>query len=738
MPEIQDAAQRYAVVIGIDDYQDAAIQNLSFASADATALYNVLTDPNLGRFSPYNVKLLLNDDATHRAIRSAIATWLANQSRKDDTVIIYYAGHGAPVINARTTSKDGMEKYLVPHDAEMEDLRATGIAMDEVQRWFGFLESKRVLFLIDSCYSGVAGGRTFQRPGVQARATLTGEFLDELSGEGRMVVTACDVNEVSLETASLGHGVFTHFLVEGLKGAADQDQDGLVGVDELYQYVYSNVDKFSRSVGGRMTPVRKGEARGEFSVTQYETEHQREAKALSAEADRAFESGLFDEAHQLWLTALKFDNSYEDAIWGIALIEHKQRKTEAKLRQRQKTLEEFEVSGDLTVAQYDRAMSLLSNQTDDLTADDKQYRRRVVQLADRDIAMSTYLTSVTISAGDLDQRLEREAQEEPSAEADSKREAEEKERSKRTQGGSDGESSAGSHLLELNLGAHLSSWAIPEWIRERMRPGLISACVFAVGTALGLYVLGRNQEITARDLAYVTASVFGLGIIGFVTGVLSGYSGRIILASACGVLVVGGAVFIDAAGSNPEARWPAGISMGLIWGPIPGALIGIIFQWVYRRIVARASAEEARPARYSKRLTPSNFKVRSSLRWGLLFIAITVVSAFSFSIYMSYLSDQVATMPSPLNPGCEGRDADACFELALDYAGGLNGLGEDAGKAMSLYQKACDGGLMVGCYFLGDMYENGEGVTKDSAKAAALYQQACEGGYRNSACMDAD
>jgi len=66
------------------------------------------------------------------------------------------------------------------------------------------------MFFIDSCYSGDAGGRTFQHPLYQKRAVLTNEFLDDLAGEGRMVLTACDVNEVSLEAQKIGHGLFTY------------------------------------------------------------------------------------------------------------------------------------------------------------------------------------------------------------------------------------------------------------------------------------------------------------------------------------------------------------------------------------------------------------------------------------------------------------------------------------------------------------------------------------------------
>ena len=261
------AGARYLVVIGIDEYADEGIENLEYASVDAQAVFDVFTHPEHGNMPVDNARLLINGDATQKQIKSTIATWLANQVTAEDVAIVFFAGHGAPVANPGGRSSDGMEKYLVPHDGEQEDLRATGISMDEVQRWFGFIEARRLLFLIDSCYSGVAGGRTFSQPHFKIRAGLTGEFLDALSGEGRTVITACDINEVSLEAPSLKHGVFSYFLVQGLKGDADLDGDGRVGVDELYSYLSREVLAYTRDRGRRMQPVRKGESKGDFFLT---------------------------------------------------------------------------------------------------------------------------------------------------------------------------------------------------------------------------------------------------------------------------------------------------------------------------------------------------------------------------------------------------------------------------------------------------------------------------------------
>ena len=60
----------------------------------------------------------------------------------------------------------------------------------------------------------------------------------------------------------LGHGLFTHYLVQGLRGAADLDRDGIVSLQELYQYLEEQVSQKSRAIGGNQHPVMKGELEG--------------------------------------------------------------------------------------------------------------------------------------------------------------------------------------------------------------------------------------------------------------------------------------------------------------------------------------------------------------------------------------------------------------------------------------------------------------------------------------------
>ena len=80
-------------------------------------------------------------------------------------------------------------------------------------------------------------------------------------GKGKIILTASGANEVSAEKPNLKHGVFTYFLLEGLKGKADTDQDGLITVDEAYRYVSEHVPD---ATDQQQHPVKKGAVEGQL------------------------------------------------------------------------------------------------------------------------------------------------------------------------------------------------------------------------------------------------------------------------------------------------------------------------------------------------------------------------------------------------------------------------------------------------------------------------------------------
>jgi uncharacterized caspase-like protein/Flp pilus assembly protein TadD len=220
----------WAVVIGVSSYKNLQPnEQLRFAHRDAEQLAEFLRSPAGGGFPSSQIKVLLNQDATIAAIRTALGSWLARSAEKDDVIYIFFAGHGVVEDN---------DAYLMDHDSDPQNLYATSLSVAELNSIFTERVQARVKVLItDACHAGKIG---LASRGT-AETALINRYLDEVgkSGAGTLRLLASRENELSYENERWGggHGVFTHFLLEGLRGQADRDHDGVVRASEILEYL---------------------------------------------------------------------------------------------------------------------------------------------------------------------------------------------------------------------------------------------------------------------------------------------------------------------------------------------------------------------------------------------------------------------------------------------------------------------------------------------------------------------
>ena len=248
----------WATVIGINQYQNT--RNLKYAVKDAEAFKEYLKS-NLG-IPNNNIFFLADKQATRSNIQSLLGTKLKRIAAKDDTVIIFYAGHGAVETDPSNPDGDGFEKYLLPYDANLNDMYVSAISMNDIQTIFQRIRADRLIFIADTCYSGASGGRTMLA--TKTRANLSEKFFERISqGKGRVIISSCSANEVSKEDDRLGHGVFSYYLLEGLKGKADSDSDKIITISELFSFLSRKVPE---ATGQDQHPVRKGETEGELVI----------------------------------------------------------------------------------------------------------------------------------------------------------------------------------------------------------------------------------------------------------------------------------------------------------------------------------------------------------------------------------------------------------------------------------------------------------------------------------------
>jgi len=236
----------YLVAIGINRYRQAGIPPLKYAENDARAVASYFRE-KVG-VPAENVFELLGKEATGQNIKRLLGVTLQRKAGSDDQVMIFYAGHGVPEFDRSTDAPDHVEKYLLPWDGELDALYATAIPMREIDFLSKRYASGRVVFMLDTCFSGAAAaGNSRARSLDYAMRGLRSVRMDDgflnrmTSATGRVVLTASGINEASQELDSLRHGVFTYYLLEALKGRADFDADGYVGVTEVHKYLSEKV-----------------------------------------------------------------------------------------------------------------------------------------------------------------------------------------------------------------------------------------------------------------------------------------------------------------------------------------------------------------------------------------------------------------------------------------------------------------------------------------------------------------
>jgi len=253
--------QRWAVVIGISQYHDTRIPSLRYASVDAESFYEWLISLNGGKYAPSRVNLLIDRDATARNIRQALFEWLG-QALEEDIVTIYFAGHGSPQSPDRPSNL-----FFLPYDAQYDNIASTGFPMWDIETALKrFIKANKVVVIADACHAGGVG-RPFDIATRAGRGIMVNPInagLQNLSkvGDGVCVISASDEGQLSQEgkTWGGGHGVFTYFLLQGLEGEADYNNDDTVMLGELIPYLSEKVRRATRNaqspvVAGKFDPA---------------------------------------------------------------------------------------------------------------------------------------------------------------------------------------------------------------------------------------------------------------------------------------------------------------------------------------------------------------------------------------------------------------------------------------------------------------------------------------------------
>ncbi|MCP3930323.1 MAG: peptidase C14 caspase catalytic subunit p20 [Bacteroidetes bacterium] len=231
----------WAVVIGIAAYNH--MPTLNYTDDDAYRMFAFFKSPEGGALKDDQIRILVDEDATKSKITNTMRE-IYGKAGPNDLILLYFSGHG-------------LKGSFLPIDFDGFNNK---LFHDEVNSILDESSAKYKLCIADACHSGSL--LAMKSGNVKNTLMKYYETLAQAQA-GTALIMSSKSEETSLESSGLRQGVFSHFLIRGLKGEADENNNKVVSVQELYQYISENVRSYT---GSRQSPVIKGDYDGSMTV----------------------------------------------------------------------------------------------------------------------------------------------------------------------------------------------------------------------------------------------------------------------------------------------------------------------------------------------------------------------------------------------------------------------------------------------------------------------------------------
>ena len=233
-----------ALIVGIADYERTDAR-AAYADKDAQTFYDYAR-MKLG-VPARNIKEFVNDGADELEVILAVKDWIARSTKSGQSdVYVFFAGHGL-------ASDDGEKMYLLPYDGSPRLLEESAISRDVLFQDIAFANPRSVTVFLDTCYSGTTRGTDM----LIASRPIAIRAKQSPIPEGFTVFTAAGSDQTAKPLEEAKHGMFSYFLMKGMEGDADANNDNQITAAELHQYVEQNVVQQS---AGSQVPELQGDS----------------------------------------------------------------------------------------------------------------------------------------------------------------------------------------------------------------------------------------------------------------------------------------------------------------------------------------------------------------------------------------------------------------------------------------------------------------------------------------------
>jgi len=218
-----------ALIIGVEDYENTF--KAAYAKQDAL-FFNDFAHQSFG-VPRQNIKMLINDSAKRNATLLEIATWLPKIIKENKTdFYLFFSGHGL-------ASNDGEDLFLLPYDGYPAILEDSALLRNRIFESIANLNPRSVTVFLDTCYSGATRSDEM----LIAARQITMVVEEQEIPNNFTVFSASANNEIASVFKEAEHGLFSYYLMKGLEGEADTNDDEQITNGELIAFIYKNVSR---------------------------------------------------------------------------------------------------------------------------------------------------------------------------------------------------------------------------------------------------------------------------------------------------------------------------------------------------------------------------------------------------------------------------------------------------------------------------------------------------------------
>ena len=236
-----------ALIFGIENYNQSP--KATYANLDAK-YFAEYAKKGFG-IKQQNIKLLIDKDANLISSLGILEKWLPGKIKSGQTeLIIFFAGHGL-------ASNDGKELFLLSQDSDPDLLKRTALSRSEIFDTITKLKPKSVTMFFDTCYSGVSRDEETLLASARPVRIVAGE--QDGIPDNFTIFSASKLDQISSGLKEAKHGIFSYYLMKGLEGNADSNNDKKITNGELLAYMDENVSQKASELGRQQNPSLAGD-----------------------------------------------------------------------------------------------------------------------------------------------------------------------------------------------------------------------------------------------------------------------------------------------------------------------------------------------------------------------------------------------------------------------------------------------------------------------------------------------